>query len=167
MSLTSNVRRTMQRQDTNRLRYFAESMHLLTENQAGFRNGHSTEDQLLRLSQSISDGSQQSPMQHTVVALIDYSRAYDKVWRDALLMKMSHKGIPSHVVRWIQAWLSNRLTWVTFDGARSQTVTLKQGIQQGSVPCAIHIPHRRPGISIFWSTYIAMGGSTVQYARAA
>ena len=32
-------------------------------------------------------------MKRTVVALINYSRAYDKVWRDALLMKMSQKGI--------------------------------------------------------------------------
>ena len=33
---------------------------------------------MLRLSQSIIDGLQQSPMQRSVVALIDYSRAYDK-----------------------------------------------------------------------------------------
>ena len=72
-------------------------------------------------------------MQRAVVVLIDYSRAYDKVCRDALLMKLSEGGIPSHMVRWIQAWLSNRLTWVTFDRVRSRTVTLKQGILQGSV----------------------------------
>ena len=32
---------------TNRLQYFAESMYLLTEHQAGFRHGRRTEDQLL------------------------------------------------------------------------------------------------------------------------
>ena len=88
MSLTSTVRRTMERLITNRLRYCAESMHLLKECQAGFGHGRRRVDQLLRLSQSISDGFQQSPMQRTVVALIDYSRAYCKVCRDALLMKM-------------------------------------------------------------------------------
>ena len=33
--------------------------------------------------------------------------AYDKVWGDAFLVKMSQKGIPSHMVQCIQAWLSN------------------------------------------------------------
>ena len=46
---------------------------------------------------------------------------------------MSKKGIPCHMVRWILAWLSNRLTWLTFDGVRSRTVTLKQGVSQWSV----------------------------------
>ena len=81
----------MDRLVTNRLQYYVESMHLLTKYQAGIRHGRSTDDQLLRLSQSISDGFRQSPMQRTVVALIDYSRAYDNVWRDALFMKTSRK----------------------------------------------------------------------------
>ena len=80
----------------------------------------------------MSDGFQQSPMQRTVVAHIDYSRAYDKVRIDALLMKMSQKGIPSHMVRLMHAWQFNRLTWMSFDGAKSRSVTLKQGVQLGS-----------------------------------
>ena len=48
-------------------------------------------------------------------------------------MKMFQKGITIHMVRWIQAWLSNRLTWVTFDRARSRSVTMKQGVPYGSV----------------------------------
>ena len=61
MSLTVTIGKTMEYLVTNRLQYFAESMHLLTEYKAGFTNGRNTEDQLLRLSQSISDVFQQSP----------------------------------------------------------------------------------------------------------
>ena len=124
ISLTSTVGKTVKRLVTNHLRHFAESMRLSAEYQAWPRYSRSTMDQLLRLSQSISEGLQQSPMQRTVVALVDYSRAYDKVWRDALLMEMSQKGIPSHMLRCIQALLSNRQTWVIFNGVRSRTVTL-------------------------------------------
>ena len=67
------------------------------------------------------------------MALIEYSRAYDKVWRNALFFKMQQMGIPTKMLRWVQAWLSNRLTWVTFDGEKSKTVILKQGVPQGSV----------------------------------
>ena len=133
ISLTSSVGKVMERLVTNRLRYITETGNMLQDCQAGFRFGRSTEDQLLRLSQSISDGFQKKPMQRTVLALIDYSRAYDKVWRDALLLKMSQLDIPTRLIRWVQAWLSNRLTWVTFDGEKSKTVTLKQGVPQGSV----------------------------------
>ena len=80
ISLTLTMRKVMERLVTNRLRYFAECHNLLKPFQAGFRTSHSTKDQLLRLSQSICDGFQCVPMQRTVIALIDYSRAYDKVW---------------------------------------------------------------------------------------
>ena len=110
ISLTSTMGKVMERLVTNRLRYFAECLNLLTPFQAGFRTGRSTEDQLLRLSQSISDEFQQVPMQRTVMALIDYFRAYDKVWRNALLFKLQQMGVPTKMLRWVQAWLSNRLT---------------------------------------------------------
>ena len=56
ISLTSTMGKIMERLVTNRLRYFAKFHNLLTLFQAGFHTGRSTEDQLLRLSQSISDG---------------------------------------------------------------------------------------------------------------
>ena len=99
ISLTSSVGKTMERPVTNCLRYSSESMHLLTEYQSGLRHGLGTQGQLLRLSQSISDGLQQSQIQHTVLALIDFSSTHDNVWRDALLVKLSPKGIPSQMVR--------------------------------------------------------------------
>ena len=71
---------------------------------------------------------------------------------------MTDKGIPCQMMRWIHVWLSNRLTWVTFDGIKSKTVTLKQGVPQRSVlspllflfyindlPATIDTPH----ISLF------------------
>ena len=82
---------------TNRIRYEAETRRLLSDIQAGFRIGRSTEDQLLRLSQSIRDSFQCSPMKRTIMTLIDYLRAYDCVWWDALLLKMLRKG--SRVIR--------------------------------------------------------------------
>ena len=87
MSLTSIVGKIIEHLVTKRLPFF-ESKHLFAEHQAGLRHGRNTEDQLLQLSIH-RDGFQQSPMQRTIVALINYSRACDYVWRDALLMTMS------------------------------------------------------------------------------
>ena len=79
ISLTSAMGKLMERLVTNRLVYILESKGLITKNQAGFRAGRSTEDQLLRLSQMVSDGFQEKPMKRTVLALFDYSKAYDTV----------------------------------------------------------------------------------------
>ena len=133
ISLTLTMGKVMERLVTNRLRYFAECHNLLTPFRAGFRTHRSTEDQLLRLSQAISDRFQHVLMQRTVMILIDFSRAYDKVWWDALLFKMQQMGVPTMMLRWVQAWLSNRLKWMMFDGEKSNTVILKQGVPQGSV----------------------------------
>ena len=76
-----------------RLRHFLESNNLLNHNQAGFRSKRSTEDQLLCLSETVSDEFQKKPMHRSVLSLVDYRRAFDTLWRDALLWKMIQKGI--------------------------------------------------------------------------
>ena len=133
ISLTSAMGKWMERVVTNRLTYILESKGLLNVNQAGFRANKGTEDQLIRLSQSISDGFQAKPMERTVLVLLDYSKAYDTVWRDALVLKMVRKGLPVKLIRWTQNWMSNRINWVTYGGTRSKKITFKQGVPQGSV----------------------------------
>ena len=56
ISLTSVVGKLLERVICNRLKHYLETGDKLNENQAGFRPRRSTEDQLLKLSQSISDG---------------------------------------------------------------------------------------------------------------
>jgi hypothetical protein len=116
-----------------RLSFHLESRGLLTPYQAGFRKKRSTEDQLIRLSQNISDAFQKNPMNRTVLALIDYSKAYDTVWKDGLLWKMVDKGLCNTVVRWTQGWLTNRLAFVTYGDSSTDKTLFRQGIPQGSV----------------------------------
>ena len=107
---------------------------ILTQKQAGFRQRRGTEDQLMHLSQKISDGFQPKPMKRTLCArLIDYSRAYDTVWILGRLWELSQKGIPTIYVRWIQAWLTNRINRVRFGKAYSSKKTFTNGVPQGSV----------------------------------
>ena len=106
----------MERVITNRLIFKLEDERGLSEHQAGFRPRRSTEDQLLRLSQSISDGFHRGPMERTVLALFDFSKAYDTVWRDGLIWKLVKRGLPKTFVRWMQGWLTNRRNFVSFRG---------------------------------------------------
>ena len=74
---------------------------LLLRFQACFREGHNIEEQLVRLSQEVWKSFQ--ARDRTVIILFDLCRAYDKVWRDGLLWKLSGAGVDVPVIRWVQS----------------------------------------------------------------
>jgi hypothetical protein len=113
-----------------RLQHLAKSRRMLNSDQSGFRPQWLTEDQVIRLSQAISDGFQaKKPPNRTVVALLDFSKATTK----PLLAAMLRKRVPIHYVQWIQGFLSNRQERVRLNRAYSRTWIMWEGIPQGSV----------------------------------
>ncbi len=81
VSLTSCVAKTIERMIHNRLYYLAETRGWLCPEQAGFRTSRSCEDQILRVTQTISDGYQATKPKRTVLTLLDFSKAFDRVWK--------------------------------------------------------------------------------------
>ena len=86
--LTSCVSKLFERIILSRLLFFLKSNSILSPCQAGFRPGRSTLDQIMFLSQSISDGfNKPRPGSWTIVATIDFSKAIDSVWHPTLFHK--------------------------------------------------------------------------------
>jgi len=131
VSLMSCVGKWLERVVANRLRAKLEGESRLSEWQAGFREGRGVGDQLLRLSQEVDDGFQGK--KRTVLALFDFSRAYDKVWRDGLLVKLMEKGVGRSAIGWLQGWVAERRACVDIQGVWSKERIFKQGLPQGSV----------------------------------
>ena len=78
----------------------------LPREQAGFRRGRSTVDQVTLLTQDIEDSFQQK--EKVGVVLLDLTAAYDTVWHRGLHLKLL-KTIPDrHMVKFIMEMLSNR-----------------------------------------------------------
>ena len=77
ISLTSCVVKLRERIIADRLYYIAEKNNMFSRFQAGFRKGRSCKDQITQTVQAIEDGFQQRPMQHSVLTLLDFSKAYD------------------------------------------------------------------------------------------
>ena len=92
----------------DRLYYIAETNNLFSRLRAGFRKGQSCKDQNTRIVQAKEDDSQQRPMQRSVLTLLDFSKAYDTIWRIKLLIHMLETGIPSAFIRWIQSFFNDR-----------------------------------------------------------
>ena len=133
VSLTSCVVKVMERMIAERIYHMAESRGWFSKIQAGFRKGRNCVDQILRLVQAIDDGFQAKPMKRSVMALLDLSKAYDRVWREKLLMNMITKGVPLPFIRWIAAFLTNRRARVRYNNSTGRSRELKQGLPQGSV----------------------------------
>ena len=134
LSLTSCVVKTMEKMVKNRLSYILKTRNLLNPAQAGFRALRSTEDQVLRISQAVSDGfNNKSPPKRTVLVLIDFSSAFDKVWRAGLYKKMYDIGIPSCYTKWIRAFLSDRKGKVQYEEGFSPYRIFRDGVPQGTL----------------------------------
>ena len=79
VSLTSCVVKVLERILADRLYHLAETNNRFSPLQAGFRKKCSCEEHITRIVQAIENGFQQTPMQRSVLVLLDYSKAYDMV----------------------------------------------------------------------------------------
>ena len=122
ISLTSCVSKLFERIILSRLLFFLESNSILSPRQAGFHPGRSTLDQILYLSQSISDGfNKPRPGSRTILSTIDFSKAFDSVWHPALYHKLISAGPPPCFARWTQSFLSGRRACVVFQNHKSRS----------------------------------------------
>ena len=134
VSLTFCISKLFKRIILSRLLFFLESNSILSPRQAGFRPGRSTPDQILYLSQSISNGFNKSrPGSWTILSTIDFSKAFDSVWRPALFHKLISAGLPPCFARWTQSFLSDRRACVVFQNHKSRSFRVGGGVSQGSV----------------------------------
>ena len=131
ISLLSTISKLMERLVQQRLQDFLERGKKLYPGQAGFRKGRSTTEQIQRLVQMISDNNQNRLK--TTVVYVDFTKAYDKVWRDRLWMKMGQLNIPACVIKWVKALLSDRYARVRYNNSTSSKLRYDNGLPQGSV----------------------------------
>ena len=132
--LTSCVSKLFERIILSRLLFFLESNSILSPRQAGFRPGRSTLDQILYLSQFISDGfNKPRPGSRTILSTINFSKAFDSVWHLALFHKLISTGLPPCFTRWTQSFLSDRRACVVYQNHKSRSFRVRRGVPQGSV----------------------------------
>ena len=115
---------------SNIMRHFDKN-EILTDCQHGFRKRRSCETQILTLVDELVK-SLEKGKQHDL-AVLDFSKAFDKVPHSRLLSKLTHYGIRGNTLTWIKDFLSNRSQRVIVDGATSEPAPVTSGVPQGSV----------------------------------
>ena len=105
---------------------------LLPREQAGFRRGRSTVDQVTLLTQSIENALEAKKKADAV--FIDLTAVYDTVWHRDLTCKLLRLLPDKHMVRMIMELIRNRkFTLTTGDSKPSRLRRLRNDVPQGSV----------------------------------
>ena len=131
ISLLSCVGKLMERMVNRRLISHLEKNNILSSTQTGYRKFRSTEDQLAYLAQDIENAFQEK--KKLLAVFFDLSRAFDKVWKEGLILKLLQTGVRKNMHMWIHHYLFARTARVKLDGHLSKKVCLKEGVPQGGV----------------------------------
>ena len=131
ISLTCICSKIMEHIVYSSISRFLSLNNILVPNQHGFRPGFSCETQLVL---SINDWSASLDSGHrTDVAVFDFSKAFDSVPHQKLLLKLKSYGISGTTIRWISSFILNRKQRVVVDGSQSSWLPVISGVPQGTV----------------------------------
>ena len=105
--------------------------NILIDQQHGFREKFSCETQLISAIHDWAKGI--NFRSQTDVILLDFSKAFDSVPHERLVVKLDFHGIRGKVLNWIRAFLTNRKQKVSVNGVLSLSRHVVSGVTQGSV----------------------------------
>ena len=115
----------------NKMFEFFTENELISHSQSGFKPGDSCISQLLCIThdiyQSLDDGLE------TRAVFLDISKAFDKVWHEALLFKLKQNDISGNLLNVITNFLYQRKQRVVLNGQHSCWTNVKAGVPQGSI----------------------------------
>ena len=104
---------------------------ILTDSQHGFRAKRSCETQLILTLEDILKTT--SKGKQIDIALLDFSKAFDKVPHQRLNNKLKCFGIRDNTLNWISPFLHNRTQLVLLDNVKSSTTFVDSGVPQGTI----------------------------------
>ncbi|KAF4944619.1 hypothetical protein FSARC_14621, partial [Fusarium sarcochroum] len=111
ISLLSTLGKILEAVVADRISYAVEAHGLLPTNHFGARKRRSAEQALLLFQEQVYKAWRN----RKVVSLVsfDVKGAYNGVFKDRLLQRLEARGIPKRLVKWIDAFCSNRTATIT------------------------------------------------------
>ena len=113
------------------MKSYFEANNLLDHYQSAYRENHSTTTALLEIMECINKALDNSEV--TILALLDYSKAFDCANHKLIIAKLKAFGFKDTALKWIRSYLSNRSQQVITDKGKSNWKYLSNGVPQGSI----------------------------------
>ena len=120
-----------------RLQHFMERWELLCEEQAGFRQGRSTIDQILTLQvlidRQLRERRGKAEDKRLYVAFVDFAKAYDYVPRELLMHKLLRSGIQGRMHTILRSMYTSVKAKVRTADGLSDAFVSELGLRQGCI----------------------------------
>ena len=110
---------------------YLDMHNMLFQSQYGFRRKHSTNLATVELVTKILQAIDNS--EYTIGVFLDLAKAFDTVNHEILLKKLEHYGIRGIALEWFKNYLTNRKQIIKYKSEKSDSLTIKCGVPQGSV----------------------------------
>ena len=108
-----------------------DKFNVLDNAQHGFRKRRSCISQLLTTVDDFANCLKNH--QQIDAILLDFSKAFDKVDHEGLILKLEHLGIRNSLLNWVRSFLIGRNQRVLVEGMASTPSIVKSGVPQGTV----------------------------------
>ena len=131
ISLTCTAVRLLERLLHDHIVQFLTHGSKLSPFQHGFRKGHSCQTQLLESVHEWARSLDKASSTHVIFT--DFSKAFDSVPHQRLLLKLEQIGIRGNIHAWISSFLAHRRQRVLLDGCASDWSAVTSGVPQGSI----------------------------------
>ena len=103
----------------------------IPEEQAGFRKGRGTRDQIFNLNLLLQKNM--GVNKPIYIAFIDYRKAFDSVSHQKMSQTLLDMGFPAHIVALIQSLYSSQQASVQVAGELTEKFDVKRGARQGCI----------------------------------
>ena len=113
----------------SRLTIFLEENRILNETQSGFRKEYSTIDNIMVLHSLIEYFKSQK--RKLFCCFVDFTKAFDNIWRVGLWQKLLKHGIEGKIFKVITNMYNGIKSCITINGASSGYFTCEKGVRQG------------------------------------
>ena len=131
ISLTSCFCKIVEKLVNKRLVTYLESKNIIKPYQSGARKFHSTYDALIRFESAIRETLLESEI--LVAVFFDIEKAYDLLWKHAVIKILKDIGLKGHLPNFIKNFLADRKIKVRIGNIFSESYNLENGTPQGSI----------------------------------
>ena len=125
--LSKILEKIINKQITNKL----DELHLIDDDQYGFRTGHSTEDAVVKFIDQIEKAKQTH--RHVISIHIDVSKAFDSCNHNILTSKLRRIGISGNSLELMKSYLTNRVQELWLENECGGKFVINIGVGQGTV----------------------------------
>ncbi len=130
ISLLPTIAKLFEKLYVTRLRDIIEEKNIIPNHQFGFRGKHATIEQVHRVYSTIQEAMERK--EHCPTVFLDVRQAFDRVWMDGLIHKIS-EYIPEQHTQLLISYLHNRQFMVQYSSAKSSVKRINAGVSQGSM----------------------------------